>query len=100
MFAEKDPICDVQCHIINVLSASLNKTFPSFRPLYPPTRFPQYILLSLVSLFAEKDQNPLEIIKEASLLIKTNHGIDDTTIQIEEYVNEMLDCSKCQDLKD
>ncbi|XP_041361076.1 zinc transporter 2-like [Gigantopelta aegis] len=53
-----------------------------------------------VHIAVDKDQNPLVLIKDASRRIKMKYGIVDTTMQIEEYVDEMQDCTKCQDLKD
>lgn len=52
------------------------------------------------SLISEKGYDPLQLIRQASDIMNVKYGIMDTTMQIEEYVDEMSDCTKCQDLKD
>jgi len=41
-----------------------------------------------------------EVLKDASALLKEKFGIQEITIQIEDYVNEMDDCDQCHELKD
>ena len=40
----------------------------------------------------------MAILKQASIMIQSRFDISETTIQVEEYVEEMLDCTHCQDL--
>ena len=51
-------------------------------------------------LFSEKNANTIEILKQASYMIQSRFNISETTIQVEEFVDDMVDCSHCQDLQD
>ena len=42
----------------------------------------------------------MHVVKEASHLIQHKYNISQTTMQVEEYEDEMSDCTQCQDLKD
>ncbi|KAK6167326.1 hypothetical protein SNE40_021385 [Patella caerulea] len=53
-----------------------------------------------VHIAVYKDADPLKVLKTASGMIQSKFDIKETTMQIEEYVPEMLDCTYCQDLKD
>lgn len=49
---------------------------------------------------SEKGVDPLQVVQAASFLIQQKFNISQTTMQVEEYVEEMDSCSQCQDLKD
>ncbi|KAL5015535.1 hypothetical protein ScPMuIL_009805 [Solemya velum] len=53
-----------------------------------------------IHIAVDKGSDPLLVLKRASSMVKQRFGIHETTIQVEEYVEEMLDCSHCQDLPD
>lgn len=53
-----------------------------------------------VHLAVEKNANTIEILKQASYMIQSRFNISETTIQVEEFVDDMVDCSHCQDLQD
>ncbi|KAJ8322012.1 hypothetical protein KUTeg_000483 [Tegillarca granosa] len=53
-----------------------------------------------VHIAVAKDVDPLKILKLCSIMIQRRFGITETTIQVEEYVDEMLDCTQCQDPPD
>lgn len=47
------------------------------------------------SNFIGKNQDPKYVLRKASKLIKEKFNIFDLTIQVEEYKDEMQDCSQC-----
>lgn len=53
-----------------------------------------------VHIAVEKNADTLEILKQATVMIQSRFNIIETTIQVEEYVDDMLDCTHCQDLPD
>ncbi|XP_025089495.1 zinc transporter 2-like isoform X2 [Pomacea canaliculata] len=53
-----------------------------------------------VHLVVQKGVDPLQVVQAASFLIQQKFNISQTTMQVEEYVEEMDSCSQCQDLKD
>ncbi|XP_067666088.1 proton-coupled zinc antiporter SLC30A2-like [Haliotis asinina] len=53
-----------------------------------------------VHIAVGKDVDPLKVIKVASFLIQKKFGLTETTMQIEEYTTDMMQCSHCQHLKD
>ncbi|KAK7091883.1 proton-coupled zinc antiporter SLC30A2-like isoform X2 [Littorina saxatilis] len=53
-----------------------------------------------VHLAVEKGVDPMQVVKIASQEIQHKFNISQTTIQVEEYEEEMNDCTRCQDLKD
>ncbi|ESP02659.1 hypothetical protein LOTGIDRAFT_180179 [Lottia gigantea] len=79
-FYEIEGIKDI--HNLRVWSLTMNK-----------------IALSVhIAVYSSADTQ--SVLKMASNMIKEKFEITETTMQIEEYVEEMLDCSRCQDLKD
>lgn len=52
------------------------------------------------SRFPEKGVDPHAVLKQASAMVQRRYGITESTLQIEEFVDEMLDCKECQDPKD
>ena len=57
-------------------------------------------IVSFLLSFAAKNADTIEILKQASFMIQSRFNISETTIQVEEYVDDMLDCTHCQDLPD
>lgn len=53
-----------------------------------------------VHLAVERGLDPMQVVQATSRLIQYKYNITQTTIQVEEYVEEMRDCTRCQDLKD
>ncbi|XP_060560367.1 proton-coupled zinc antiporter SLC30A2-like [Ruditapes philippinarum] len=53
-----------------------------------------------VHLAVSRTTNTLEVLERASNMIRTKFGITETTIQVEEHVQDMLDCTHCRDLPD
>ncbi|XP_053382354.1 proton-coupled zinc antiporter SLC30A2-like [Mercenaria mercenaria] len=53
-----------------------------------------------VHLAVSRTTNTLEVLEQASCMIRYKFGITETTIQIEEHVADMLDCTHCRDLPD
>ena len=51
--------------------------------------------LSLSVHFTGKNSDPKYVLRKASKLIKEKFNIFDLTIQVEEYKDEMQDCSQC-----
>ncbi|XP_064597629.1 proton-coupled zinc antiporter SLC30A2-like [Liolophura sinensis] len=48
----------------------------------------------------EKGIDPHAVLKQAAAMVQRKYGITESTLQIEEFVSEMLDCKECQDPKD
>lgn len=53
-----------------------------------------------VHLAVEKGVDPMKVVQSASYLIQQKYNISQTTMQVEEYTDEMDNCSQCQGLKD
>lgn len=53
-----------------------------------------------VHLAVEKGADPMKVVQTASYLIQQKYNISQTTMQVEEYTEEMVDCTQCQGLKD
>ncbi|KAL4218001.1 hypothetical protein ACF0H5_022739 [Mactra antiquata] len=53
-----------------------------------------------VHIAFSRPTDPITILQEASCMIRSKFGISETTIQVEEYVIDMVDCSHCKDLPD
>ena len=53
-----------------------------------------------LSFIVGRTTNTLEVLEQASCMIRTKFGITETTIQVEEHVPDMLDCTHCRDLPD
>ena len=51
-------------------------------------------------LISDKSIGHQEVLTVASELMRKRYGINECTIQIEDYVAEMDDCSQCQEPKD
>jgi len=51
-------------------------------------------------MVSARDTDPLTVLSKASCLVRSQFNITETTIQVEEYVNDMLDCTHCRDLPD
>ncbi|BFZ11036.1 hypothetical protein BsWGS_14075 [Bradybaena similaris] len=49
-----------------------------------------------VHLAIDKQSDPHKVLKSASIAIQQKFNISETTMQIEEYVTEMIDCQDCQ----
>ncbi|XP_048727104.2 proton-coupled zinc antiporter SLC30A2-like isoform X2 [Ostrea edulis] len=56
------------------------------------------IALSL-HLAVESNTDAMKILKLGSTMVRMKYGISESTIQVEEYVTEMDDCTHCQDAK-
>jgi len=48
----------------------------------------------------DKSADPLKVLKLASAMVQQKYGIADSTIQVEEYIAEMENCTHCKDLPD
>ncbi|KAL3889952.1 hypothetical protein ACJMK2_002267 [Sinanodonta woodiana] len=79
-FLEINGVCNI--HDLRVWSLSLSK-----------------IALS-VHLAVKADTNPLDILLEATAKIQKEFNITETTIQVEAYVDDMVNCRMCKDLID
>ncbi|KAK7502864.1 hypothetical protein BaRGS_00005813, partial [Batillaria attramentaria] len=53
-----------------------------------------------VHLAVDKGVDPMKVVQTASYLIQQKYNISQTTMQVEEYTDEMVDCTQCQGLKD
>ncbi|XP_071142410.1 proton-coupled zinc antiporter SLC30A2-like isoform X1 [Mytilus edulis] len=53
-----------------------------------------------VHIAVDPDADPLKVLKLASAMVQKKYGISETTIQVEEYINEMENCTHCKDLPD
>ncbi|XP_052249780.1 zinc transporter 2-like [Dreissena polymorpha] len=53
-----------------------------------------------VHIAVARSSDIFAILQKASLMIRDQFGITNTTIQVEEYVTDMLDCTHCKDLPD
>ncbi|KAL8578435.1 hypothetical protein ACOMHN_014934 [Nucella lapillus] len=53
-----------------------------------------------VHLAVERGMDPMQVVQATSRLIQHKYNITQTTIQVEEFVEEMRDCTRCQHLKD
>ncbi|XP_069107106.1 proton-coupled zinc antiporter SLC30A2-like [Argopecten irradians] len=53
-----------------------------------------------VHLAVSAEHNPLDVLKTATQMVQLRFGIQETTVQVEAYEEEMLDCTQCQDLPD
>ena len=42
----------------------------------------------------------MQVVRAASHMIQQTYNISQTTIQVEEYEDEMNDCTRCQEFKD
>ena len=42
----------------------------------------------------------MQVVQAASRMIRNTYNISQTTIQVEEYEDEMNDCTHCQEFKD
>lgn len=51
-----------------------------------------------VHVAIDNHTDPLVVLKLAKGMIQTNYGIEEVTIQIEEYTSDMDDCKHCKDL--
>lgn len=47
--------------------------------------------------FLAKNAEPTEVLRKASSAIRSKFDIFELTIQVEEYRDEMKDCTQCQD---
>ncbi|KAK3596554.1 hypothetical protein CHS0354_027008 [Potamilus streckersoni] len=79
-FLEIDGVCDI--HDLRVWSLSLSK-----------------IALS-VHLAVKAGTDPMHILSEATAKIQREFGITETTIQVEAFVDDMVNCTMCKDLID
>lgn len=52
-----------------------------------------------VHLAVDSQTDPLKILRIGSAMIRLKYEISESTIQVEEYVDEMNDCTQCQDAK-
>ncbi|XP_061166868.1 proton-coupled zinc antiporter SLC30A2-like isoform X2 [Saccostrea echinata] len=52
-----------------------------------------------VHLAVDSNTDPLKILKLGSTVVRLKYGISETTIQVEEHVQGMDDCTHCQDAK-
>lgn len=50
-------------------------------------------------IFTESNTDAMKILKLGSTMVRMKYGISESTIQVEEYVTEMDDCTHCQDAK-
>ncbi|XP_052765374.1 proton-coupled zinc antiporter SLC30A2-like isoform X2 [Mya arenaria] len=73
-------VCDI--HDLRIWSLSMDK-----------------VALS-VHIAVDRKTDPFAILQQASYMIRSQFGISETTIQVEEYVPNMLDCTHCKDLPD
>ena len=51
-------------------------------------------------LCADKSVNAQQVVALSSRLVRERYGIHESTIQVEDYVEEMLDCTQCRDPRD
>ncbi|GFT75974.1 zinc transporter 3 [Trichonephila clavipes] len=51
-------------------------------------------------IVVDKGENPIFILKKASNIIRKELGVFDLTLQVEEYRDDMQDCTKCKEPKD
>lgn len=72
----------VKVHNLRIWSLSMDKTALS------------------AHIVIDKGENPISILKQASSIIRQNLGVFELTLQIEEYREDMQDCSQCQEPKD
>ena len=49
---------------------------------------------------SEQGVDPMQVVREASRMIQHTYKISQSTIQVEEYEEEMSDCTRCQEFKD
>ena len=42
----------------------------------------------------------MQVVRAASYMIRNTYNISQTAIQVEEYEDEMNDCTRCQEFKD
>ena len=49
---------------------------------------------------SERAVEPMQVVQAASRMIRNTYNISQTTIQVEEYEDEMNDCTHCQEFKD
>ena len=50
--------------------------------------------------FADPSRNAQDILKEASTKIRSKYNIYEMTLQVEEFQEDMDDCTQCQDSPD
>ena len=53
-----------------------------------------------VHIAVDKSTDPLKVLKLASAMVQQKYGIAESTIQVEEYIPEMENCTHCRDLPD
>jgi zinc transporter 2 len=49
---------------------------------------------------SDSSNNHQQTLAMAARLMREKYGVHECTVQIEEYVDEMDDCTQCQDPKD
>lgn len=69
----------VKVHNLRIWSLSMDKTALS------------------AHIVIDKGENPISILRQALNIIRKNLGVFDLTLQVEEYRDDMQDCSKCQE---
>ncbi|KFM72121.1 Zinc transporter 2, partial [Stegodyphus mimosarum] len=72
----------VKVHNLRIWSLSMDKTALS------------------AHLVIASGENPITILKKASTIIRRDLGVFDLTLQVEEYREDMQDCTKCKEPKD
>ncbi|XP_035214966.1 zinc transporter 2-like isoform X2 [Stegodyphus dumicola] len=72
----------VKVHNLRIWSLSMDKTALS------------------AHLVIASGENPITILKKASSIIRRDLGVFDLTLQVEEYREDMQDCTKCKEPKD
>ena len=59
-----------------------------------------YMYIKFINIFTDSKVNAQQIVASCAKLVRDRYGIVESTIQVETYVNEMQDCTQCQDPRD
>lgn len=57
------------------------------------------MIIIQTSLLKDSQTDPLKTLRLGSAMVRLKYEISESTIQVEEYVDEMNECTDCQDAK-